>query len=210
MKQPENLKAKVCFLGDWSIGKTSLIQKFVKNMFSENYLVTVGTRTSKKTIVIKKPEFQSEINLTLLIWDIMGQISFRKILHPSYFKGAKGAFLVCDLTREDTLKHLDDWVDSLFTEGNLMPTVFIANKSDLTDQYEFGVKEIERVASIYNSPFYITSAKTGENVERAFQALGEEIVLNATNKCHSDSRSNISKPSTIISRNHNLQLSNQV
>jgi small GTP-binding protein len=176
MLQDVNMKLKVCLLGDGAVGKTCLVRRFVENTFSEDYLLTLGTKTSKKRIVIKKPDLQKILHITFVIWDIMGQISFRNLLHPDYLKGAKGAVVVCDLTRSETLGHLEDWIDSLDVEGRMMPSVFVANKSDLTDQFEFGVREIERMASTYNALYFKTSAKTGENVEKAFQALGENII----------------------------------
>jgi small GTP-binding protein len=176
MNQPVNLKLKVCLLGDGAVGKTSLIRRFVENMFNEDYLLTIGTRTSKKRLVIKKPELQKDFYITLIIWDIMGQISFRKLLHPTYLKGAKGALLVCDLTRKETLEHLDDWIDALYIEGRVMPSVFVANKSDLDGQHDFGSGELESVASAYDSPYFLASAKTGMNVENTFKALGEKVI----------------------------------
>jgi len=176
MLQDVNLKLKVCLLGDGAVGKTCLIRRFVENTFCEDYFLTLGTETSKKRIIIKKPELQKIFHITFVIWDIMGQISFRNLLHPDYLKGAKGVIVVGDLTRRETLEHLKDWIDSLDAEGRIIPSVFVANKSDLRDQSEFGVQELERVASIHNSQYFKTSAKTGENVENAFQALGENII----------------------------------
>lgn len=176
MLQDVNMKLKVCLLGDGAVGKTCLIRRFVENTFSEDYLLTLGTKTSKKEIIVKRPELQKIFHITLVIWDIMGQISFRNLLHPGYLKRAKGAVVICDLTRRETLEHLEDWIESLDVEGRMMPSVFVANKCDLTDQIEFGVKEIEHIASTYNSLFFTTSAKTGENIENAFQAIGEEII----------------------------------
>ena len=176
MVETINLKMKVCLLGDGAVGKTSLIRRFVDNMFNEDYLLTIGTRTSKKNVIIKKPEFEKEFHITFIIWDIMGQISFRKLLHPTYLKGAKGALLVCDLTRKETLEHLDDWIDSLYVEGRVMPSIFVANKSDMGAEQTFGVDEMESVASAYDSPYFVTSAKTGVNVEDAFKTLGERII----------------------------------
>ena len=180
INQPVNLKLKLCLLGDGAVGKTSLVQRFVKNMFNEDYLLTIGTRTSKKKIIIQKPNLKKDFYLNMIIWDIMGQVSFRKLLHPTYLKGAKGALLVCDLTRRETLEHLDDWIDSLYIEGKDMPSVFVANKSDLTEKHAFGVQELENLAASYDSPFFTTSAKTGGNVEEAFRVLGEKIIRKIT------------------------------
>jgi len=174
--EPIILKFKICLLGDGAVGKTSLIRRFVEDAFRDDYLLTIGTKTSKKRVIIKKPEFQKDLNITLIIWDIMGQISFRKLLHPTYLKGARGAILVCDLTRKETLEHLDDWIDSLYVEGKVVPSVFVGNKCDLVDNHAFGKAELESVASAYDSPFYITSAKTGEFVEEAFRNLSMRII----------------------------------
>ena len=174
--EPIILKFKICLLGDGAVGKTSLIRRFVEDAFRDDYLLTIGTKTSKKRVIIKKPELQKDLNITLIIWDIMGQISFRKLLHPTYLKGARGAILVCDLTRKETLEHIDDWIDSLYVEGKVVPSVFVGNKCDLVDNHAFGKAELESVASAYDSPFYITSAKTGEFVEEAFRNLSMRII----------------------------------
>ncbi len=167
---------KISLLGDGAVGKTSLIDRYVKNSFSEDYLLTVGTRTSKKEILISNPKLNKDIHLTLIIWDIMGQYSFRKIMHSTFLKGAKGAMIMCDLTRQETLEHLDRWVDTLFVEGQVMPFIVIANKNDLKDKHEFGVSDVNKIASAYLTTTLTTSAKTGENVENAFQLLGEKII----------------------------------
>ncbi len=176
MDQPVNVKLKVCLLGDGAVGKTSLVRRFVDDMFNDDYLLTIGTKTTKKRMIIKRPELQRSIHLTLIIWDIMGQVSFRKLLHPAYLKGAKGAILVCDLTRRETLEHFHEWIESLRMEGQAIPSVFVANKSDLMNKLTFGKAELEMVASAYDSPSFVISAKTGENVERAFQVLAEKLV----------------------------------
>jgi small GTP-binding protein len=176
MDEPVIAKMKICLLGDGAVGKTSLIRRFVDDVFTDDYLLTIGTKTSKKRLIIKMKNPEREFHLSLMIWDIMGQISFRKLLHPTYLKGAKGAILVCDLTRKETLDHLDDWIDSLYVERKVMPSVFVANKSDLENKHAFGTAELESVASAHDSPFFLTSAKTGVNVEKAFQVLGEKLV----------------------------------
>jgi small GTP-binding protein len=170
------LKIKLCLLGDGAVGKTSLIDKYVENSFSEEYLLTVGTRTSKKKIMIRNPNLNKDIHLTLIIWDIMGQYSFRKVLHSTFLKGAKGAMIVCDLTRKETLENLDRWVDTLFVEGQVMPFIVIANKNDLKNKHEFNVSDVNKISSAYLTTTLTTSAKTGENVENAFKLLGEKII----------------------------------
>lgn len=174
-KSPK-LKIKVCLLGDGAVGKTSLMDRYVNNTFRKEYLPTIGTKTSKKSITITNPRKQRTYNIDFYIWDIMGQISFRKILHPAYLKGARGALMICDLTRRKTLENLDDWIDSLLSEWRLVPMVFVGNKSDLQDSFEFSKKEMESYASSFESQSFITSAKTGINIDKTFATLGRNIL----------------------------------
>lgn len=172
----QKMKVKICLLGNGAVGKTSIVGRYVKNTFSEKYLPTIGTRTSKKTIVIKDPETKKDVSFDFIIWDIMGQGSFRKLLHPAYLKGAKGAVLVCDLTRRETFEDLDYWIYTLLEEWQLVPMVFVANKNDLKESSEFKVREMESLATTYESSFFATSAKSGENIEEMFISLGHEIL----------------------------------
>ena len=184
MEMMKNMKAKVCLLGEGSVGKTSIIGRYVENTFSENYLPTIGIRTSKKNVIVNSPESQQDINLDFIIWDIMGQVSFRKILHPAYLRGAKAAVMVCDLTRRETYENLDYWIHSLLEEWQLVPMIFVANKSDLNDSFEIKTRELVSLASSYDSPFFTTSAKSGNNIEDMFKTLGKEIIKDSeeTNK----------------------------
>ena len=174
----EKVKVKICLLGNGAVGKTSIVGQYVKNSFSKNYLPTIGTRTSKKSIIIKDPETQKDISFDFIIWDIMGQGSFRKVLHPTYLAGAKGAVMVCDLTRRETFEDLDYWIYTLLEEWQLVPMVFVANKNDLKDSIELNIREMENLAATYDSSFYTTSAKSGDNVEDLFKSLGHEILKN--------------------------------
>ena len=124
-------RIKICLLGERIIGKTCLTKRFVENSFNEEYHPTYGTRLSRKKITVETHEPTEAVSLDLSIWDIMGQSSFRKLLHPTYLKGVKGALLICDLTKRKTLDNLVEWMDSLPSGWRSIPYVFIANKSDL-------------------------------------------------------------------------------
>jgi small GTP-binding protein len=178
MDLPTKKRIKICLLGERIIGKTCLTKRFVENSFNEEYHPTYGTRLSRKKITVETHEPTEVVSLNLSIWDIMGQESYRKLLHPTYLKGVKGALLICDLTKRKTLDNLLEWMDSLPSGWRSIPYVFIANKSDLADCHEFGTKDLEEVASKYNSPYFLTSAKTGENVQDVFHTLAEIIVKN--------------------------------
>lgn len=169
------IKRKVVLIGDPMVGKTSLIRKFVFDAFSDDYITTIGTKISRKSIDFNGSENGKKIQLTLMIWDIMGQKEY-KLIHETAYQGSKGAIIVCDLTRKETLHNSTTWVTSLFNITQTLPIVFVANKSDLTDQFQFNDKELNDIALPYRAPYYKSSAKTGENVEELFKELGRMML----------------------------------
>ena len=168
------LKRKICLIGDWGVGKTSLIRKFVFDQFDDKYISTLGTKVSKKRIQFKVAENEI-IDMNLMIWDIMGQEEFRKIQLMSY-KNANGAILVCDLTRKETLNNITKWRSDLFSVATEIPIIILGNKSDLTEKIQFNANELAEIAKEYNVESYITSAKTGENVEKSFINIGMKLM----------------------------------
>ncbi len=122
------------------------------------------------------PEKDLNVNLTFLIWDIMGQATFRTLLKDSYFFGASGALAVCDSTRPETLESLEEWVQSLFKTVGDKPILILANKSDLKDERRIDEEMLSKIANKYKTSFYYTSARSGENVEQAFYDLGRLIL----------------------------------
>lgn len=189
MVEDVNLALKVCLLGDSSVGKTSLIRKYVYDIFDDNYLMTMGTKVTKKELSVQIPENGTKFNVTFMIWDIIGDFHFRGLLHHSYLHGANGALFVCDITRPETLKNLNVWVDSVNSQGNKgVSLIFIANKSDLIDEEKFDKTEIKRLAAQNNSSFMLTSAKTGANVENTFSILCEKMIKKYISKRESQSQ----------------------
>jgi len=170
-----NAIGKVCLLGDGQVGKTSLIRKFVLDQFSDDYITTVGTKVSKKKIYIEFPEEDKSVDLTLTIWDILGQKEFRS-LHTTFYAGASGGLIVCDLTRFDTYESMKGWMESLFSITGKIPLILIGNKSDLEDQRQVNEAAMNSLADEFESIFVLTSARSGENVELAFQNLAMSIV----------------------------------
>ena len=152
------------------MGKTSLIRRFVHDEFSDNYLSTIGTKVSEKDLNVKRAG--SDVLVHLVIWDIAGQQTFTSVA-PSLFKGAQGALLICDMTRKPTLSNLNNWIYNLNKAAGEVPFVVLANKWDLSDRMAFNLVEVERVAHGHYAACMPTSAKTGHNVEAAFQKLGE-------------------------------------
>ena len=175
MVSTKQFQKKICLLGDGAVGKTSLIRKYVLDVFDDKYISTVGTKLSRKEMVFQQPEQDLQVAMTLMIWDIVGQKEYQK-LHLMYFQGANGALVVCDITRKETLDNSIGWAESIQgTVGNI-PLLFLANKSDLKDQAQFGEDELKAVAEKFNAGYLLTSAKTGLNVEEAFLGLSQSMV----------------------------------
>ncbi len=178
MEEPVVLRKKICLLGDAAVGKTSLIHRYVHNQFDEKYITTIGTNVSKKDLKLVQQDPSNKVvnyDMTLAIWDIIGQRELHSF-NLNYFRNANGGLVVCDITRRDTLDSLMMWTSSLFNTVGKVPLVFLANKYDLRDKAEFDINELAEVAKQFNAPYYVTSARTGENVERAFYALGDSLI----------------------------------
>ena len=171
MAEVREMVKKMCVIGEAAVGKTSLIRRYVLDRFADRYIATIGTKTSAKELhfSLRGEEFL----LKLQIWDIIGLRSFAKLQKRAY-KGAKGAFFVFDKTRKRTWLQLENWLLSLYETTGEIPVIVLANKNDLIS--EFDNSEIEKYIHNYDLPCYFTSAKTGENVDKAFQALGEMMV----------------------------------
>lgn len=169
----KHIKRKVLLLGDGAVGKTSLIRKFVTDKFDDKYIATIGTKVTKKQLELKNKD--EIIYLTLMIWDVLGQKGYRSV-QSSSFKGADGVILVCDFTREETLRSLEEyWMPSIGDNLSKLGLVFVANKSDLAGQAQFSLDVLQKLASKYGSSAFSSSAKTGENVEELFLSLGEML-----------------------------------
>lgn len=169
-----NLKKKICLIGDAGVGKTSLIRKYVYDVFDDKYIATIGTKVTNKEIKFEKPDEDTVIYVKLMIWDILGQASFVSV-KKSAFRGASGGLLVCDVTDNETLKHINDWANAFLAVAGDVPLVLLANKCDLISD-TFDLEALKTVASGLGIPYYLTSAKTGKNVEESFFVLAELLI----------------------------------
>ena len=172
----DSRKLKICLVGDVGVGKTSLIRRYVLDVFDDKYIATIGTKVTKKDVVVKNPRTGDEENVTLLVWDIMGQPSFREVLREAYFYGAQGAIAVCDVTSKESLNELRYWIKAMTATTGRVPIVFLGNKSDLKDETRVTIEEIEMFAKKHDAAAMMTSAKTGQNVEQAFSALIDSML----------------------------------
>ena len=156
-------------IGDFSVGKTSLTSKYVKNIFSGKYLSTVGVKVDAKEI-----EIDAQTKLKLMVWDVAGKDTFTT-LDDNYLKGSSGYMLVADGTRPhtiDTAYKLQEHMQALF-EG--LPFCMLINKNDLKSEWQCASKQLDMIRS-NGWDYFETSAKTGENVENAFHKLGRKLL----------------------------------
>lgn len=221
---------KICLIGDYGVGKTSLMRRFVDCQFSDQYLSTIGVKISRKLVRVANPRASESQEVQLLIWDVEGQTKYQSI-DRSYLRGSSGAIIVADLSRPDTIERLNqhlDLVSSVNPKG--IKAIAALNKSDLLSpeqlaaferDYRFSYSttvesteerqlsrepssleehkiQSEKVSSVAafsgmrdeayspprqslptttlerdgaDLPIYLTSAKTGKNVDKIFQQL---------------------------------------
>ncbi len=159
------ISRKVILTGSFGVGKTSLFTQFIYNKFDDKYLTTIGVKVNKKSLDIDGEE------LSILLWDIAGEVSQDKV-PVSYFLGASGIIYVFDLARPST--HLNIIADIEYLKKMIPDGIIklVANKKDLVTN-----EQIEQIAKKINIPIdAFTSAKTGENVEELFSQLGKDLV----------------------------------
>ncbi len=158
---------KICLIGDFSVGKTSLTQRFVSNTFSDQYLTTVGVRIETRTVTLSP-----EQEIKLVVWDIAGADELSTI-SKTYMQGASGYLLVADGTRKQTLNSAHQLHKSIQKQWPDLPYIGLLNKADLGTQWEIGEEEIARWPEVAN--WQKTSALTGEGVEDAFLQLARKM-----------------------------------
>ncbi|MFQ5918769.1 MAG: Rab family GTPase [Thermoplasmata archaeon] len=170
------VKLKICLVGEPAVGKTSLIRRFVHNEFQDDYTVTLGTRISKKDLRVPISDGGDPEVVTLVIWDIMGQEGIRELLKEAFFQGAQGILMVCDVTRPETIAKLEGWRDSVQEVAGPLPSYLLASKADLIEKASFARTDLDAACQEWDCVWQFSSAKTGEGVEEAFEAL-TRIVL---------------------------------
>ncbi|MFX1530638.1 MAG: GTP-binding protein [Promethearchaeota archaeon] len=155
---------KLILLGDFAVGKTSLITRFVQNLFKENYHSTVGVNISQKIV-----KLDENTNVKFIIWDVGGQMPKMAPYRKKFYEGVNCALIVIDRTRPFSLKNVDKWYNEIksFIKKDIN-IILVANKSDLTDKILVSEDDIKSVANKYRFNYIITSAKTGESVNETF------------------------------------------
>lgn len=165
----DELAFRVVLIGDSSVGKTCIVNRFVNNQFREDELNTIGAMYEN----YKERRNGSEVSLQ--IWDTAGQEKF-KSLSPIYFRNAAAAICVFSLTSRASFANIKSWIDSFHDVAGSRAIVYIAaNKCDLEHEFEVTVEEAKEWAAEQNLKLFTTSAKTGEGIVAMFRELAEEL-----------------------------------
>ena len=163
-------KFKLVFLGEQSVGKTSLITRFMYDTYDRSYQPTIGIDFLTKTLYVK------DQTIRLQLWDTAGQERFRTLI-PSYIRDSKVTIIVYDITSSASFKAVDQWIKDVKAERGDNNTILVlaANKSDMGDRRQVSVEEGERKARELGCIFMETSAKTGYNVKALFTRISEVL-----------------------------------
>ncbi|MBD2494187.1 Rab family GTPase [Nostoc sp. FACHB-280] len=162
------LQKKICMVGAFATGKTSLIARFIYSIFSERYYTTVGVKIDKKTLNLQG----NDVNL--ILWDLYGEDEFQKV-RMSYLRGSSGYILVVDGTRRNTLDKAFELQTKVEETVGKVPFILVFNKWDMAEEWEIEPQELD---SILSKGWNVikTSAKTGQGVEEVFQTLAHQII----------------------------------
>jgi len=166
-------KAKVVVVGDTGVGKRSLVRRSSSDPYADRYLESFGAKVSKKEILLPV-RLRDGTVLDLILWTVgAGALKGRG---RTFAARAVGIFAVCDATRRDSLAHLVDFLRIVFAVSGEIPVVVAVNNWDMEADRAIGVEEVAAFSQAYGSEFFLISA-TGDQVEAAFQSLGERIVV---------------------------------
>lgn len=157
------IQKKVCMVGVYGTGKTSLVQRFVHSMFSERYLSTVGVKIDRKPVQLDGAD------LTLVLWDLAGRDGHEDIT-VSYLRGSHAVLYVADGTRRETCDQLPELKALVRQAAGEIPEVLALNKSDLKERWALSAGDEQGLSKAFD--LVRTSAKTGDGVEETFLRIG--------------------------------------
>ena len=165
---------KIVICGDYGVGKSTLVSKFVENRFKDAYIPTIGVNISRKSLDV------NDSHIDLMIWDIAGQDQFLTV-RKRFYQQSEGYFIVFDTTRKSSLEHIGRWYREVlkYTKTDTIPFVLVANKIDL--EKDIVVSDDDIISTLLENEMEVkmiikTSAKDGTNVEDAFEILGKTIL----------------------------------
>ncbi|MBY9005168.1 MAG: GTP-binding protein [Candidatus Lokiarchaeota archaeon] len=170
MSEKKSFIYKICIVGDGGVGKTSLVLRYCEDAFKDNYIMTIGSNFSTKSVFL--PEYPN-YEIKLQLWDLAGQKHF-SFVRPPFYRGATGIIYVYDLTRRSSFASMASWLDEVEKVIGRKSSVIVGNKLDLADENhrENGIQDGEALKNeIQAISYYETSAKEGNNVEQIFRDI---------------------------------------
>ena len=168
----EDFKLKIVLLGDSGVGKTNLISRYISNTFDENTKSTIGVEFFCKTFKVNKDKI-----IKIELWDTAGQERYKAITSV-YYKGAKGAFIVYDITSKKSFDNIDKWINEIKEKNtNEVKLIIIGNKIDLNDEREISFEEAKNKFKDKDIPLIETSALNDTNVNEAFISMVRILYL---------------------------------
>ena len=173
---------KIILIGDSSVGKTNILSRFIRNEFDENSKSTIGVEFGTKNFNLNDKIIKAQI------WDTAGQERYKSIT-KTYYKGAKGALIVYDITKKDSFQNIDKWIQDLKEFGEEDAAILIVgNKCDLEDKREVTAEEVTKKAEVYKIAFCETSALKAKNIDYAFQTLIKLVAEKMENKKNKENK----------------------
>ena len=167
------VQKKICMLGAYSVGKTSLVSQYVNSIFSEKYTTTIGVKIDKKQLSL------NDITLSMILWDVYGEDNHQRVM-PSYLRGLSGYIIVVDPTRPSTVTSAVSLHNMVDTSIGAMPFVLALNKCDLKEDRVDSLKELDTLKGKAVGVFE-TSAKLDVGVDELFEIFGTAVVPAASN-----------------------------
>lgn len=167
MAQEKICQKKICMLGAFGVGKSSLVSTYLKGVYSDSYKTTVGARIEIKPMIVASNPFH------LVIWDIAGEDEFQ-LTNSNYLLGSAGYVLIADVTRSDTFKKAIEIQQRAASILGNVPFVLALNKFDLTDEWDIDREVVDHLIK-HQWSIIETSAKTGMGVNKVFQILAQQI-----------------------------------
>ena len=165
------IQKKICMLGAYSVGKTSLVGQYVNSIFSEKYTTTIGVKIDKKQLLL------NGTTLSMVLWDVYGEDNHRRVM-PSYLRGLSGYIIVVDPTRESTIASAVSLYEMVESSVGSMPFVLALNKCDLKDDWVDSLAELDVLKEKAAATFE-TSARMDVGVDELFETLGMAVIQTA-------------------------------
>jgi len=163
------IKKKICLLGAVGVGKTSVVRRFVEDVFDDSYLTTIGVKVSQKKVQTK-----TSGEILLMIWDVEG-FDAPDSTNPNYYIGAAGALVVADLTRPESIDAMEKIIQKFKKTAPRAQLLVLGNKLDLVGESHPGYLRFQEIGQTANHDALFTSAKNGTNIEAGFIKLAELI-----------------------------------